>query len=176
MKKSTVFVAVLSISVVAVLAHRTNAEEKGRVGGGHVPAHGPSPSRGAHLAPAGPHAYTDKSGHPNAPHVHSDDKWIGHETGRSDPHYHLDHPWEHGRFTGGFGRDHVFRIEGGTRERFWFGGFYFSVAVFDYPYCDAWLFDQDQVVIFEDPDHEGFYLAYNPRLGTYVHVLYLGGS
>ena len=111
-------------------------------------------------------------GHPEAPHVHGNDKWIGHTTGRDDEHYRVEHPWEHGRFTGGFGREHVWRIEGGNRERFWFGGFYFTVAPYDFGFCNDWRWDADQVAIYEDPDHVGWYLAYNVRLGTYVHVMY----
>jgi hypothetical protein len=130
-----------------------------------IPHHGPPrvESRGEHGGrEAGP------------PHVDERGRWLGH-VGRE--HYVLAHPWAHGRFAGGFGPRHVFRLAGGGCDRFWFNSFAFTVAPYEVGlgWCDGWLWDRDSVVIYDDPAHAGWYLAYNVRLGRYLHVEYLGG-
>jgi hypothetical protein len=220
MKKLTGLLAVLLILSLAAFAQQRGgggghpqgaggghqSAGPAHVGGGHIPARGPSPSRdsaqvqrgnagsgrsdgGSAQAQRGNAdvgrsgggearaSYRDQQGHPEAPHVHAEgDRWIGHDSGRNDAHYHLDQPWQHGRFGGEIGRNHIYRIEGGGRDRFWFGGFYWGVAPYDYDYTNDWLWNSDDIVLYDDPDHPGWYLAYNTRLGTYAHVQYLGNQ
>jgi len=151
------------------------------VGGGFLPRHGPTPMRSAEIqqrtaehGAAWQRDFRDAPGHPNAPHVHSNGDWIGHDYEPGDKRFLIDHPYAHGRFNLGFGYEHVFPLTGRSGERFGLAGGAFSVGAFDAAYVADWLWESDSLAIYEDADHPGWYLAYNPRLGTYAHVKYLG--
>jgi hypothetical protein len=76
---------------------------------------------------------------------------VGHDTGRDDAHSRLDHPWEHGRFAGGFGGRHNWRRGRDGPGRFWCSGFYFSVAPDAVGLGDGRLSDAYDMVIYDDP-------------------------
>jgi hypothetical protein len=169
MRKVKLLLLALSLVAFAASGQRPEEHPQSRAARPeeHIPANGPEAVR--HAAPA-----NHPAGEVREQRVSPEGKWMGHDTGKNDKAYHVDHPWEHGRFTAGFGPSHVWHLTGGSRERFGFGGFWFGVYAADYGLCDGWNWTDDEVVIYEDPDHPGLYLAYNVRLGAYVHVTYLG--
>ena len=141
---------------------------------GLPPVHGPREYRGIPHRYDAHHDFRDHDGHPDFPHVDGSE-WVGHDTGRDDEHYKVKHAWTDGHYRGGFGPEHVWRLSGGEAGRFWFNHrWIWSVSPYDAAYCLDWYWDRDSVAIYQDPDHSGWYLAYNMRLGTYVHVMYMG--
>ncbi len=117
-----------------------------------------------------------RNGRPNeTPHVRAN-HWYGHAS-PNDRRFQLERPYEHGRFSG-VGRAHryaVTRIDR-DRHRIWFGGgVAFEIAAWDWPLVADWCWDcGDDFVVYDDPDHVGWYLLYDLRTGVYVHVVYDG--
>jgi len=140
--------------------------------GGHAP---PAHPGGAVVVPPPPPGHQPPP-REQWPHVDKDAHWVGHGPEHEDGRYHMGRPWPHGHFAGPIGRGHTYRLHGwdAPRHRFWFNNAYFLVAPYDLDYVDDWNWDTDDVVLYEDPDHPGWYLAYNTRLGTYIHVEYDG--
>ena len=48
------------------------------------------------------------------------------------------------------------------------------VASYDLDRCRDWQWDRDQVYVYNDDHHAGWYLLFNSRLGRYVHVEFSG--
>lgn len=171
------FMATMGLLLLwAPFSHSAGREHSG--GDAHFappPVHGPAPApRGqARAAPVlaerGPRP---EAARPRVEHEH----WIGHEMGPQDRRFHLEHPFASGRYGGPIGHDHAYRLRGwdGPHHRFWVSGAFFGVAPWEVGYVADWDWASDDVVLYDDPDHPGWYLAYNVRLGTYVHIQYEG--
>jgi len=79
-----------------------------------------------------------------------------------------------GHYAGAIGASHLHRLESGDSRRFGFEDVFFSVAADDSPRAGEWLFGTDDIVLYDDPDRPGCYLAYNVRLRSFVHAEYIG--
>jgi hypothetical protein len=110
----------------------------------------------------------------STPHVNHD-HWYGHD-GNNDSRYRLAQPFSHGRFAhvGPSYRYGVSRFDRGN-HRFWLGGSPFLIAPWDWTFAADWCWDcGDDFVVYDDPDHPGWYLLYNTETGEYIHVQYGG--
>jgi len=185
MKKALIFSIALAFSIAApVFAQRSGEPQHGgeqhkdderrdapRANQGHIP---PAPAhREEHARPEEERGEGGRVN--NTPHV-SNDHWYGHDR-PDDRRYHIDRAFEHGHFEhfGPTFRYNIVRIDRDHR-RFWLpGGFFFEVAVWDWPTCADWCWDcANDFIVYEDTDHIGWYLLYNIHTGVYVHVTYLG--
>src|SRR5271165_2118923 len=149
--------------VLAVLATFTISAQRGGGGGvgqprgnapranqGHIPPQ-PAPRSSPHTKPE---VERDAGRRQNAtPHVNND-HWYGHDR-PNDSRYRIEHPFEHGHFEK-FGPSYRYPIERFDRDhhRFWLpGGFYFEIALWDWPTCADWCWDcGDDYTIYEDSD------------------------
>lgn len=173
MKIRTVCALVLAMTLAAATsatlgAQRPGGENRPRANQGRLP---PPPEsavpREAERLP---------TGHVNdTPHVNHD-RWYGHDAA-SDARFHLDRPFEHGRFAQ-FGPSYRYKVERIDRDRrmFWLpGGFGFQIAAWDWPLFGDWCWDcGEDFVVYEDSTHPGWYLVYDVDTGQYVHATYMG--
>jgi len=170
----TLVVVGITLALASAVAQRHGEGPRAnppRSNSGRIPA---APQRRA--PEASPEEERSTTGHVNStPHVRND-YWYGHDA-PNDTRYHFARPFEHGRFghTGPSYRYNVVRIDTAL-HRFWLpGGFYFDVAVWDWPLCLDWCWTcGDDFVFYDDPDHLGWYLVYNIHTGLYVHAVYMG--
>ena len=174
-----IFARFLAFSVAALLPPAAFAQrgeehhDNVHANQGHIPQ-APPPKRDVH---AKPEVDRRPGGRVNSvPHV-ANDHWYGHDA-PNDKRYAIAHPYEHGRFEhfGPSYRYHVDRFDAGA-HRFWFaGGFSFAIADWDWGVASDWCWDcpGDNFVVYDDPDHPGWYLVYNAQTGVYVHAQYMG--
>ena len=161
----------LSVAVPVFAQRPEEHHENPRANQGHIPQ-GPSPKRDVHAKPE----IERHEGRVNSiPHVNND-HWYGHDK-PNDRRYVIAHPFEHGRFEH-FGPSYRYKVLRFDRDhhRFWFpGGFGFEIAAWDWPLAADWCWDcGDDLTVYEDSDHPGWYLLYNIHTGVYVHVQYVG--
>ena len=105
-----------------------------RANQGRIPQ--PPPQRATHTKPEPERP--DRGRVNNTPHV-SNDRWYGHDR-PNDKRYHVDHPFEHGRFEH-FGPSYRYRILrfDANLHRFWLpGGYFFEVPAWDWPLAADW--------------------------------------
>ena len=185
MKKCTVLLSAALLMAMPALAQ--HGPTTPRANEGHVP---PAPTARANRPAAGTGTGTGYaaatqgrtdgerlvSGRTNDTQHVNHDTWYSHDA-PSDPRYKIDQPFAHGHFAA-FGADHrygISRIDAAHHYFYLPGGAYFMVADWDWATFADWCYDcGEDFVVYEDPDHAGWYLLYDGNTGLYIHVQYMG--
>lgn len=101
-----------------------------------------------------------------------------HEKDRDDRHDRGLHKgwYKHGRYKD---VKHVWKIrtyEVRTRRVVLVDRSTWVIASYDIPRCRDWAWDRDEVYVYDDDRHPGWYLLFNSRLGRHVHVEFFGAG
>ena len=158
----------LAVVLSAMLLAMPLAAQRGAGARPTIP-HEPMRSDGAHAGPL------SEPGRPpsSVPYVR-DDRWYGHAAPR-DARFRLARPFQFGRFAlhGASQPYRVTRFDLGAR-RIWLPGGNFEIAAWEWGVTAPWCWTCDDFAVYLDPDHDGWYLVYDVRMGEYVHAQFLG--
>jgi hypothetical protein len=163
----------VALSTLVVVSGAMPLSAQARHEGGSRPSpvipHEPMAREPGHAAPL------IEPGRPpaRAPYVR-DDHWYGHAA-PDDPRFHLEHPFQFGHF-GLVGPSHLYAVSRFdlAARHVWLPGGMFEIADWDWPVTTPWCWTCDQFVVYLDPDHPGWYLLYDVRMGEYVHAELVG--
>ena len=134
-----------------------------------------SPRAGTPAPQPAPRVLAEKPGHPNAPHVDvQTSHWVRHETGRADVNYHLDRPWEHGHFPGYDRRDSRLSSRRRQPATVWIRRILLQRGAIRLRVCQRLAVGHGRHRALRRSGSPRLLLGVRCRLGTYVHVLYLG--
>jgi hypothetical protein len=106
--------------------------------------------------------------------------WYKHDW---DDHRHWDYDHErivpgrafpHGRYEHVRGSFRTVSIDIRTRRVVLVDRSAWVIAPYDFDHCRDWRWDRDDVYVYDDDSHPGWYLFYNSRLGRYAHVEFFG--
>lgn len=171
MKRHSGFLVIAVIVLAAGTFANPAFAQQHRGNGGRIPPAPPSRAQGSR-----PEVQRFPGGQVDArPHV-AGDHWYGHDVS-ADARFRLAQPFERGRLErlGPTVPYRILRFDA-PNHRFWFsGGFGFEIAAWDWPFASLWCWScPDDIIVYNDPDHLGWYLIYNTETGVYVHARYLG--
>lgn len=181
MRNHAITIIMAALVAVSVPSHLSAQREHSasRPGfGASGSTHRPSPPMIPHEPVARPSAHAAplvEPDHPSTtvPYVR-DDHWYGHAS-PDDARFQIPRPFAHGHFALP-GPGHVYsiaRVDLGARS-IWLPGGQFEIADWDWSVTAPWCWTCDQFVVYIDPDHPGWYLLYDVRMGEYVHAEFLG--
>lgn len=130
----------------------------------------PRPDRDEH----GKHGHHDNGRHVGWYKHHDKDRDEHRGWDYDDDHIERGHFYPHGRFVSSRQKFVFVSVNYGTRRVILDDHSTWVVAPYDIDRCRDWRWDRDDVRVYDDDIHPGWYVLFNARLGQHIHVEYFG--